>query len=62
MSYSWVGEKYQKIRYSSEIDSKYPYIKYTIPYKDPLYAFAEIKGGIIYIKGIESTIVGPGPD
>ena len=62
MSYSWVGEKYQKIRYSSEIDLKYPDIKYTIPYKDPLYAFVEIKGGIISIKGIESSFVGPGPD
>jgi len=62
MSYSWVGEKYSKIRYSDEIDKKYPNIKYTIPYKDPLYAIVEIGKGIIDIAGVSSTFVGPGPD
>jgi calcineurin-like phosphoesterase family protein len=62
MSYSWVGEKYEKIRYSNEIDAKFPWIKYTIPYKDPLYAFVEIKKDDLTITGTESTFVGPGPD
>jgi len=62
MSYSWVGEKYEKIRYGTEIDAKYPWIKYTIPYKDPLYAFVEINDSSISITGIKSTFVGPGPD
>jgi 3',5'-cyclic AMP phosphodiesterase CpdA len=62
MSYSWVGEKYEKIRYSSDIDIKFPWIKYTIPYKDPLYAFIEINDSSITITGTESTFVGPGPD
>ena len=62
MSYSWVGENYMKIRYSDEIDAKYPWIKYTIPYKDPLYAIVEIKNGTISIEGINSTFVGPGPE
>lgn len=61
MSDQWVGEKYQIIRYSKEIDSKYPWIKYTIPYKDPLYAFVEINGKAIIIKGKKSSFVGPGP-
>ena len=61
MSDQWVGEKYQTIRYSKEIDSKYPWIKYTIPYKDPLYAFVEINAKAIIIKGKKSSFVGPGP-
>jgi calcineurin-like phosphoesterase family protein len=62
MSYSWVGEQYVKIRYSDEIDKKYPWIKYTIPYKDPLYAIVELTKGTISISGVTSTFVGPGPD
>lgn len=61
MSDQWVGEKYQTIRYSIEIDSKFPWIKYTIPYKDPLYAFVEITDKAILIKGKKSSFVGPGP-
>jgi|WetSurMetagenome_2_1015567.scaffolds.fasta_scaffold01101_12 hypothetical protein len=61
MSYSWVGEEYKTIRYSKEIDSKYPWIKFTIPYMDPLYAFVEIYDKAIIIKGKKSKFVGPGP-
>jgi calcineurin-like phosphoesterase family protein len=62
MSYSWVGDNYVKVRYSDEIDRKFPWIKYTIPYKDPLYAIVVIDKKKISIKGIESAFVGPGPD
>jgi 3',5'-cyclic AMP phosphodiesterase CpdA len=61
MSYSWVGEEYKTIRYSQEIDNDYPWIKYTIPYKDPLYGFVEINSKRIKISGRESSFVGPGP-
>jgi Calcineurin-like phosphoesterase len=61
MSDQWVGEKYKTIRYSKDIDSKYPWIKYTIPYKDPLYAFVEINKKVLIIKGKKSSFVGPGP-
>jgi predicted phosphodiesterase len=62
MSYSWVGEEFLKIRYNAEIDARYPWIKYTIPYRDPLYAFVEITDKTIIIKGVKSTFVGPGPE
>jgi calcineurin-like phosphoesterase family protein len=62
MSNKWVGEGYQTIRYSKEIDAKYPSIKFTIPYKDPLYAFIEINNKAIIIKGKKSSFVGPGPE
>jgi len=62
MSYQWLGDKYQKIRYSKEVDEKFPWIKYTAPYKDPLYAFIEITSKKIIIEGKQSTFVGPSPN
>lgn len=61
ISNQWVGDKYLVIRYSKEIDSKFPYIKYTIPYEDPLYALVEINNMDIIINGRKSRFVGPGP-
>ena len=61
MSYSWVGEEYARVRYSDETDKKFPWIKYTIPYKDPLFAFVEINANNIKIKGVSSNFAGPGP-
>ncbi|MCE4566974.1 metallophosphoesterase [Maribellus sp. CM-23] len=62
MSYSWLGGDYQTIRYSKEIDEKFPWIKYTVPYADPLFAFIEIDQNKIQIHGVESTFVGPSPE
>ena len=63
MSYYWLGGDYLHVRYSEEIDQKFPYIKYTVPYKDPLYALVTIEPerGILSIEGIQSEFVGPSP-
>jgi calcineurin-like phosphoesterase family protein len=62
MSYQWLGDAYAKVRYSAEIDQKYPYIKYTVPYKDPIYTIAEIDTkGMLLIKGSSTSFVGPSP-
>lgn len=61
MSYEWLGEAYQTVRFSKEIDNTHPWIKYTIPYKDPLFAFIEINNKSINIKGKKSSFVGPSP-
>lgn len=63
MSYHWLGGDHLHVRYSKEIDEKYPYIKYTAPYKDPLYALVtiEVDKGQITIEGVESEFVGPSP-
>lgn len=62
MSYFWMGGDYLEVRYSNEIDEKYPYIKYTAPYKDPIYATVEIDSrGLIRISGRESSWVGADP-
>lgn len=62
-SYRWVGGDWLKVRYSEEIDKDHPWIKYTIPYKDPLFAFLEISPeGYIKLEGKSSEFVGPGPE
>ncbi len=62
MSYQWLGEKYLQVRYSEEVDEKYPWIKYTAPYKDPLWAVAEISSDFTFsLLGKKTEFVGPSP-
>ena len=61
MSNNWLGEKFTCVRYGKEIDARHPYIKYTAPYKDPLFAIVTLEPGKITIKGVESEWVGPSP-
>ena len=62
-SYHWLGGQYLRVRYGQEIDKKYPYIKYTVPYKDPLYALVTIDTdrGFLKIEGTQTEFVGPPP-
>lgn len=63
MSYQWLDDAYQHIRYSKEIDDKYPWIKYTVPYKSPLYTVAEITdNGTFTLTGKKTSFVGPSPE
>lgn len=57
----WLGHDYQYVRYGMEIDKRYPYLKYTAPYKDPLFAVVTIENGKIHIEGVRSEFVGPSP-
>lgn len=62
MSYKWLGEEYGHIRYSPEVDKQFKWIKYTAPYKDPLFTVVEIStNGTIKIAPKKSTWVGPDP-
>ncbi len=62
MSYSWLGEEYAHVRYSSEVDKAYPWLKYTAPYKEPLFALLSLEpSGHISIQGKRSEFVGPSP-
>lgn len=62
-SYRWVGDKFKHIRYSEEIDEKYPWVKYTIPYKDSLFTFLDIDpAGTLKIEPKSTTFVGAGPE
>jgi len=62
MSYKWLGEEYEYLRYSKEVDKKFRWIKFTAPYKDPLYTVVEISTeGYIKMSGKKSEYVGPSP-
>ncbi|QGY48225.1 metallophosphoesterase [Maribellus comscasis] len=62
MSYHWLGDNYEHILYSEEVDKNFKWIKYTAPFKEPLFTVIEIsKKGYIKIKGKETDWVGPSP-
>jgi len=62
MSNQWLGDKYKHNRYSKEVDEKYPWVKYTAPYKDPLWAIVDISlNKTLKIEGRKSEFVKPGP-
>ena len=62
MSYKWLGEEYEHLRYSEQVDKDFKWIKYTAPYKEPLFTIVEIStAGRIRIEGKESEYVGPSP-
>jgi len=62
MAYKWLGEEYAYVRYSEEVDINYKWMKYTAPYRDPLYTVVEIStNGYIKMSGKYSSYVGPSP-
>lgn len=62
MSNYWIGEDWQHARYNQLIDSHFPWLRYTAPYKDPLYATITVESdGTIVVQGRESEFVGPSP-
>ncbi len=62
MSYHWLGDKYTQIRYSDQIDKKFPWVKMTAPFKYPLFTTVEIsKRGTIRVAEKKSEWVGPTP-
>ncbi|WP_229235943.1 metallophosphoesterase family protein [Dyadobacter tibetensis] len=62
-SYQWLGEEYQEIRYSAEVDKSFPWLKNTVPYKDPIWAIIEINSkGEIMVQGRHTVFVGSSPE
>lgn len=62
MSYQWLGDEFQQIRYSEEVDKNFPWIKFTVPYKDPLWALADISSDTFRLYGKKTEFVGPSPE
>ncbi len=57
MSCYWLDRDYAVRRYTPELDEKYPNIRYTVPYRDPLYAIVTVTDGVIDIRGRRSEFV-----
>ncbi len=62
-SYQWVGGSHLHDSYSKEIHAKYPWISYTCPYRDPLFATLTVdpESLTIRVEGRKSEWVGPSP-
>ena len=62
MSYYWVGGANKHESYPAEVHADHPWIQYTSPYADPLWAFVTIDPkGELRIEGVRSRWVGPSP-
>ena len=62
MSYYWVGGSRKHESYPPEVHAEHPWIQYTSPYADPLWAFVTIDPrGQLRIEGVRSKWVGPSP-
>ena len=63
MSYYWVGGSRKHKSYPPEVHAAHPWIEYTSPYQDPLWAFVTIDPkGVLRIEGVRSKWVGPSPE
>ena len=62
-SYQWVGGKYLHDSYSKDIHARYPFIAYTCPYRDALFAMLTVDPNSLTIRvaGRQSAWVGPSP-
>jgi len=62
MSYNWLGGDFAYNRFNDEIDKDFPFVKYTAPFKDPLFATVKISTeGYIQILGRKSEWIAPDP-
>jgi predicted phosphodiesterase len=62
MSYHWLGDNYVNIQYGDEVDRNFKWIKYTSPFKEPLFTIVEISTkGTIKIDGKKTEWVGKTP-
>ncbi len=63
MDCQWVDLEFmQENLFGPEIDEKYPNIKYTAPYKDPVFAIITMDDKGMEIKGRQSEFVGADPE
>jgi len=62
-SYQWVGGTHRHDSYTKDVHAKYPWISYTCPYRDPLFATLTVdpKSLAIRVEGRKSKWVGPSP-
>ena len=62
-SYKWVGGNHQHHSYSEQVHSEHPWVSYTCPYSDPLFARLDVNPNTqtIRVTGQRSSWVGPSP-
>lgn len=61
ISNHWIGTKYAASRFNAEIERKYPNLRYTFPYKEPVFAIVHLDGSGMRIQGHKGSFFQPGP-
>lgn len=61
ISNQWLGEQYAAQRYEDEIEAKCPDVRYTAPYRDPVYAIVTVQEDCVRIQGVSSELIPPLP-
>jgi len=62
MAYHWLGEKYAHATYGDEVDKNFKWIKYTAPFREPLFTVVELSSkGTLKIAGKKTEWVGATP-
>ena len=57
----WAGEEYETLRYPEQIDRDYPSLRYTFPYRKPVFAIVTLTPEALIIEGRGGGFVQPGP-
>ncbi len=63
MSYKWVGGKFETQRFAPHIETAYPSVRYTCPYRNPLYTVLSLDAdeGKLHIEGATTQFIAPTP-
>lgn len=61
MSYYWVGKKFARTRFDERTEKACPWVRYTAPYRTPLYALVTIRPreGTLSIEGRKTEFISP---
>ncbi len=64
MSYAWVGGQHRRTRFRPHVEKAYPWVSYTVPYRDPLYAVLTLDpaDGTMTVDGMQTEFVPPTPE
>lgn len=60
-SNQWLGEEFACRRFSARLEEQFASMRYTAPYRDPLFALVELEPGRVRIAGRESVFLPPEP-
>lgn len=62
ISNHWAGESYACRRFDPDTEERFPNLRYTFPYRGPVYAMVTLDENGAHIRGRRSSFVPPGPE
>jgi len=63
MSYKWVGDEFETLRFGPHVEQAYPAVRKTCPFKDPLYTVLTLDpgAGTMHMEGRATGFIPPTP-